>query len=72
MNYKCIMTCKEIEINLERTSEASALVDRDFFVSYDPFIIHTARFRYHYRTYRMTLGIIAIILNFLTVNKVIR
>ena len=43
MDYKCIMTCKEIEINPERTSEASALVDRDFFVSHDPFIIHTAR-----------------------------
>ena len=43
MNYKCIVTCNEIEINLERTSEASALVDRDFFASHEAFIIiHTA------------------------------
>ena len=43
MNYNCIMTFKEIEINPERTSEASALVDRDFFVSHGEVIIHTAR-----------------------------
>ena len=39
MDYKRTDICIEIEINPERTSEASALVDRDFYTdiqAYNP------------------------------------